>query len=112
MKRKIQKACMLFVTFSIVLYANVALASPWISTQSFLSDGDDLAVLGGGAPSSSNVVIELIDMASGEVVGQTTVFTSASGDFSAEFANISSDVEVRMTINGTAYSSQALISSD
>ena len=112
MKRILQKVCMLFVTFSVVLYANVASASPWISSPSVVNAGDDIDVQGGGAPGSTEMVIELFDAGSGQKLGETSVFTNSSGDFSTAFSNVSGTVEVRINIDGETYFSLSDVGSE
>ena len=107
MKRiSIQTLKMLFVALSITFYATAS-TTPWLSTPSFLMQGDDIYVTGGGAPGNTMLTVKAFDTKTGELLAQKEVYTKSSGTFELNLGafNTSSNIEVTAIIGDQEVSS-------
>lgn len=107
MKRiSIQILKMLFVAISITFYATAS-TTPWLTTPSFLTQGDDIIVSGGGAPGNTTITVKVFDTKTGELLAQKDVYTKSSGTFELNLGAIDtpSTIEVKTVINGVEVSS-------
>lgn len=102
----IQTLKMLFVAISITFYATAS-TSPWLSTPSILSKGEDIYVTGGGAPGNTMITVKVFDSTTGEMLAQKEVYTKSSGTFEINVGaiNTSSNIEVKTVISGKEVSS-------
>jgi len=101
---------MLFVALSFTFYAS-ATTNPWLSTPSTLTQGDDIVVMGGGAPGNTKLTIKVYDVKTGELVTQTQVFTKSSGAFELNLGPIdATNFEIKTFMSGIEVSSVSSLS--
>ena len=110
LRKVILKSCLAAVLCSFAIIP--VYAAPWIQSPSAAYAGDDLEITGGGAPSSTDVLINAVD-ASGQILGSQVVTTSSAGEFSHVFTlDVTGAVDFQVNLDGSVYESRCVLSTE